>query len=304
MTLRNVLFAALFLLLSLSPALAQEVRFGYVEWPEAVMKTQVVSDVLETLGFETTMQSLSVPLVLKGVSTGDLDVFLETWFPSMESMVAPYLEDGSLTMTAHNLDGTLYRPAVPTYVYEAGVTSMADLAEHADEFDGRYYGIEPGNDGNEIMRKAIEEGTYGLSDWQLVESSEQGMLAAVERAIQQEEWIVFSGWRPHWMNNAYDIAYLDDPEGIWGGEGFVATVANTDFLEENPNLARFFEQLRVSLETQGDWIDQYGRQGRDPEEVAQEWIRANLDTVQGWVEGVTTASGEPAGPALEAAYGQ
>jgi glycine betaine/proline transport system substrate-binding protein len=284
-------------------AAAQEVRFGYVEWPEAVMKTQVVADVLEALGYETTAQSLSVPLVLKGVSTGDLDVFLETWLPSMESMVAPYLDDGSITMSAHNLDGTLYAAAVPTYVYEAGVTSLADLDAHADRFGREYYGIEPGNDGNEIMRRAIEADTYGLSDWQLVESSEQGMLQMVERATQRGEWIVFSGWQPHWMNSAFEMSYLDDPEDIWGGEGFVATVANTQFLEDNPNLARFFEQVAVSLETQGDWIDQYGRQGRDPEEVAREWITANLASVTDWVDGVTTASGEAAEGALEAAFG-
>ena len=282
---------------------AQEVKFGYVEWPEAVMKTQVVSDVLEVMGFETTSQSLSVPLVLKGVSTGDLDVFLETWLPSMESMVTPYLDDGSLTMSAHNLDGTLYNAAVPTYVYEAGVTSIADLEPNAERFGGEYFGIEPGNDGNEIMRKAIESDTYGLSGWTLVESSEQGMLQMVERATQQEEWIVFSGWRPHWMNNAFEISYLDDPENIWGGEGYVATVANTQFLDENPNLARFFEQFNVSLETQGDWIDQYGRQGRDPEEVSQEWIKANLEAVKVWAEGVETADGGDAVGALEEAFG-
>lgn len=281
----------------------QEVRFGYVEWPEAVMKTQVVADVLEALGYATTAQSLSVPLVLKGVSTGDLDVFLETWLPSMESMVTPYLDDGSITMSAHNLEGTLYRAAVPTYVYEAGVTSLADLDAHADEFGREYYGIEPGNDGNEIMRRAIEADTYGLSGWQLVESSEQGMLQMVERATQRGEWIVFSGWQPHWMNSAFEMSYLDDPEDIWGGEGFVATVANTQFLEANPNLARFFEQVSVSLETQGDWIDQYGRQGRDPEEVAREWITTNLASVTDWVDGVTTVSGEAAEGALEAAFG-
>ncbi len=281
---------------------AQEVRFGYVEWPEAVMKTQVVSDVLGAMGYETTSQSLSVPLVLKGVSTGDLDVFLETWLPSMESMVTPYLDDGSVTMSAHNLDGTLYTAAVPTYVYEAGVTSIADLAPNAEAFGGDYFGIEPGNDGNEIMRKAIEADTYGLSDWTLVESSEQGMLQMVERATRRGDWIVFSGWRPHWMNAAFDISYLDDPENIWGGEGYVATVANTRYLEENPNLARFFGQFKVSLETQGDWIDQYGRQGRDPEEVAQEWIRANLEAVKGWAEGVTAADGGDAVAALEAAF--
>jgi glycine betaine/proline transport system substrate-binding protein len=281
---------------------AQEVAFGYVEWPEAVVKTHVVASVVEALGYETTMHSLSLPLVFRGVSTGDLDVFVEVWLPSMESMVTPYLEEGTLTMSARNLEGTLYRSAVPRYVYEAGVTSLADLAEHADAFGRRYYGIEPGNDGNEIVRRAIETDTYGLSGWQLVESSEQGMLQMVERATLRGDWIVFSGWRPHWMNSAFDIAYLDDPEDIWGGEGFVATVANTRFLEENPNLARLLSQFSISLEDQGAWIEGYGRHNRDPGEVARTWLTANLETVKGWAEGVTTVAGEPAAAALEAVF--
>ena len=301
---KRVLAAALTLGLgAVSLGAAQEVRFGYVEWPEAVMKTQVVSDVLGALGFKTTQQSLSVPLVLKGVSAGDLDVFLETWLPSMESMVTPYLDDGSLTMSAHNLDGTLYRAAVPTYVYGAGVTSIADLEANADKFSRDYYGIEPGNDGNEIMRRAIQADTYGLNDWTLVESSEQGMLQMVERATERGDWIVFSGWKPHWMNSAFDISYLDDPEDIWGGEGYVATVANTGYLEANPNLARFFEQFAVTSEIQSGWIEEYGRQGRDPEEVADEWIRLNLATVKGWAEGVKTADGGEAVVVLEATFG-
>lgn len=300
MTVRHILLLVVFGLLA--PAAAQEVRFGYVEWPEAVVKTAVVASVLEALGYETSSQSLSVPLVLKGVSTGDLDVFVETWWPSMESMVTPYLDDGSLTVSARNLEGTLYRAAVPTYVYDAGVTALADLAANAERFGGSYYGIEPGNDGNEIMRLAIEADTYGLSDWTLVESSEQGMLAAVERAVRQEEWIVFSGWRPHWMNNAFEMSYLDDPENIWGGEGYVATVANTEYLERNPNLARFFSQVRVTLGDQAGWIDLYGRQGQDPQEVADRWLRENLATVLVWAEGVMATDGAAAAGVLKAAF--
>ncbi len=298
---RAILFSVI--LGVLASAVAQEVRFGYVEWPEAVVKTEVVAGVLEALGYETRSQSLSLPLVLEGVSTGDLDVFVETWWPSMTSLVTPYLEEGSVTLSARNLEGTLYRAAVPTYVYEAGVTSLADLAANAERFGSAYYGIEPGNDGNEIMRRAIEADLYSLSDWTLVESSEQGMLAAVGRAVRQEEWIVFSGWRPHWMNSAFEMSYLDDPEGIWGGEGYVATVANTAFLEQNPNLERFFRQVRVTLADQEEWIDLYGRQGQDPQGVADGWIRENLTTVLAWAEGVTATDGEAAGGVLKAAFG-
>lgn len=73
------------------------------------------------------------------------------------------------------------------------------------------------------------------------------MLSELERATRREAWIVFSGWTPHWMNQVFDIAYLDDPEGIWGEEGYVGTLVNTAYLADNPNLARFFAQFAVSL---------------------------------------------------------
>ena len=149
------------LILTLLPPLAaaQTVRFGYVEWPGVTVKTQVAAAVLETLGYDTQTQSLSVPIVLKGLSEGDLDVFLGVWRPSMDAMVEPYLADtgdGSVTLAARNLEPTVYRPAVPTFVAETGVTSLADLAANAGEFDGKIYGIEPGNDGNTIILNMID----------------------------------------------------------------------------------------------------------------------------------------------------
>ena len=291
----------------LSLGAAQSVSFGYVEWPGVTVKTQVAASILDALGYDTQTQSLSVPIVLKGVSEGDLDVFLGVWRPSMNSMVEPYLSDseagdGSITLAARNLEPTIYRPAVPTYVAEAGVTSLADLTENAQMFEGKLYGIEPGNDGNTIILDMIDNDTYGLGDFEIVESSTEGMLAAVGRAVEREEPIAFLAWSPHWMNAVYDLTYLDDPENVWGGDGYVSTALNTTFMEENPNLATFFEQLKVTPEMQNGWIDLYSRQETDPETVANEWIAANMDTVMTWVEGVTTADGEPAGAALEATF--
>ena len=285
---------------------AQTVRFGYVEWPGVTVKTQVAAAVLDALGYDTQAQSLSVPIVLKGLSEGDLDVFLGVWRPSMDALVEPYLEgagDGSVTQVARNLEPTVYRPAVPSFVAETGVTSLADLAANAETFGGEIYGIEPGNDGNTIILDMIENDTYGLGGFEIVESSTEGMLAAVERAYEREEPIVFLAWSPHWMNAVYDLTYLDDPENVWGGDGFVATALNTAFAEENPNLVAFFEQFAVTPEIQNAWVDLYSRQGGEPEEIAREWISENLDLVTGWAEGVTTSSGEPAAGALQEAFG-
>ena len=193
---------------------AQTVRFGYVEWPGVTVKTQVAAAVLDALGYDTQAQSLSVPIVLKGLSEGDLDVFLGVWRPSMDALVEPYLTDtgdGSIIQVARNLEPTVYRPAVPSFVAETGVTSLADLAANAETFGGEIYGIEPGNDGNTIILDMIENDTYGLGGFEIVESSTEGMLAAVERAYEREEPIVFLAWSPHWMNAVYDLTYLGRP---------------------------------------------------------------------------------------------
>ena len=88
---------------------------------------------------------------------------------------------------------------MPQYVYDAGVTSVNDLAEHAEQFEQRIHGIEAGNDGNELIQQMIDDDAYGLGDWQVIDSSEAGMLAELSARVPNEKWMVFLGWEaaPH-----------------------------------------------------------------------------------------------------------
>lgn len=280
-----------------------EIRLGIVDWPGVTQKTHVAAKILEYLGYDVTINTYSQPILLRGLGSGELDAFLGLWIPSARSFAQPYYDEGSIERLTVNLDETLYRPAVPTYVYEAGVHEIGDLNRFADEFRSSYYGIEPGNDGNEIMWQAIADNTYELSGWNVVESSEVAMLANVRRATEQGEWIVFSAWTPHWMNIAYDIQYLDDPEGIWGDSDRVDTIVRTGFVEQYPNAALFLKQFRVTSEIQSEWIVEYGMKERDPEEVAEEWIRDNIRVVEQWTYGVESHDGERARDAVRAAAG-
>jgi glycine betaine/proline transport system substrate-binding protein len=190
-----------------------------------------------------------------------------------------------------NLEDVVYQTAVPEYVYEAGVKSMADLYEHADKFNSEIYGIAPGNDGNIIIQNAIDNNTYNLGEWSIRESSTAGMLSSVQRAYNNEEWIAFNGWKPHYMNVLFDLKYLDDPEGIWGENDSVYTVVRNGYQDENPNFYKFLEQFKVTAPIQNKWVDEYQNKDRDPEEVAEEWIANNLDVVNQWVFGVKTTDG-------------
>ena len=60
------------------------------------------------------------------------------------------------------------------------------------------------------MRPTTPSGviTVRLGDFKLLESSEQGMLAEVERANREKRPIVFLAWEPHPMNKRFALRYL------------------------------------------------------------------------------------------------
>ncbi len=308
---KGIIFSLIFALLLTGVSMAftpveasadDTVNFGYVEWPGVTVKTAVASQILEDIGYETESSSYMQQVLFQGMRTGDVDAFLGTWLPTMEVNYREYYEDGVVEEVVTNLEQVLYATAVPEYVYEAGVTSMADLNEHADKFDHTIYGLEPGNDGNIIIQDAIDDGIYDLDDWTMMESSTAGMLAEVERATSQEEWIAFNGWEPHWMNLAYDIKYLDDPENIWGEDDKVLTVVRSGYGDEQPEVYRFLEQFVIDQDIQNEWIYEYGHEDRDPEDVAQEWIGNNMDLVLEFLDGVESADGQPATEVIQEAY--
>ncbi len=294
------------LLIAVGPAQAAEkITFGYVDWPGVTIKTHVAAKVLNLMGYETDLKSLAVPVVFKGLSNKDLDVFLGAWLPTMKSISDKYFKDGKIVELTVNLNETIYTLAVPKYAWDAGCKSHADLHKFNDKFNGRIIGIEPGNDGNQIVLDMIEKNTYNLKGWKLVEGSTEAMMIAVSSAFKKNEWVCWLGWSPHWMNLAYEIKYLNDPEGVWGTEPeVVKTLTWTGFDKENPEAAGFLSQLHVTPEIQGFWIDQYSRQKKDPQKVAEDWIKNNLGVVDQWVYGVKAADGSRGRDAIRKAIGQ
>lgn len=294
-----LVLAAICFCSALPVAAAEKITFGYVNWPGVTVKTHVASQILEALGYETEMKMLSVPIVFKGLASQELDLFLGAWLPTMKSMAEKYLQEGALVAVTVNLDETIYTLAVPEYAWEAGVKSHADLVDFADKFDRKIIGIEPGNDGNQIVLDMIENNTYGLKDWKLIESSAEAMMISVSTAIKQKEWVVWLGWSPHWMNLAFDIKYLEDPLNVWGSEPeIVKTVAHAGLEQDNPNVYKLFSQFKITPTIQNAWIDQYSHQKQKPEEVAAAWIRNNLGIIDQWVYGVTSVDGQRARDAI------
>ncbi|WP_434528600.1 choline ABC transporter substrate-binding protein [Vibrio sp. K4] len=279
----------------------ETVRFADVGWTDITATTAVTSELLKGLGYKTKTDLLSVPVTYSSMANGDIDVFLGNWMPTMEGDIAKYREAGTVETVRANLEGAKYTLAVPKYVYDAGVKSFADLAKHADKFKDRIYGIEPGNDGNRLIQDMIDSDAFGLKDFSLVESSEAGMVSQVSRAVRRNQWIVYLGWAPHPMNSNVEMEYLSGGDDFFGpnyGGANVYTNVRQDYLSECQNVGQLLKNLEFSLEMENQLMEAILNQKQKPAKAAQEWLNANPQQFEAWLEGVKTLDGKDAKQAI------
>lgn len=283
------------------------VRFSAPPWPGVTMKTEIASQLLEALGYTPSTQELGAQITYEALNLGETDAYLAAWLPAQQGMYDTVDAKGQLVDLGNNVDGARMGFAVPRYVAEAGVTSARDIdkPEFAERFGREMYSIEAGSATSDILNGAVNDDTYGMGDWNLREATTPAMLGAVKSATREEEWILFYGWTPHWMNIEYDIVYLDDPEDLFGpggGRSDVRTLLNRTFADTHPNVTRLLDQLVFSADDQSQLILEFSYEKRDADEVAVTWMQNNADKVKAALEGVTTRDGEPAWPVVQQAF--
>ena len=305
---RSAVAAAAFVLAA-GPTMAQScdtVRFSDVGWTDITATTAATTTVLQALGYDTDIKVLSVPVTYASLEKKDIDVFLGNWMPTMEADIRPYLDKGTVDSLGINLEGAKYTLAVPKYAYEAGLKDFADIAKFKDKLGGKIYGIEPGNDGNRLILDMIEKDAFGLKGFEVAESSEQGMLAQVARAVKKNEPIVFLGWEPHPMNANFDMAYLSGGDDYFGpnfGGATVYTNVRAGYAEECTNVGALLNNLVFSLKMENEIMGAILNDGADPADAAKAWLKANPDVLGTWLNGVTTKDGGDAMAAVKSALG-
>ncbi|SFJ06715.1 glycine betaine/proline transport system substrate-binding protein [Pseudomonas guineae] len=276
-------------------ASCEVIRFSDVGWTDITVTTAVTRQVLSDLGYRTRVKRMSVPETYKAMQDGKIDIFLGNWMPSMENDIKPYAANGSVKTLGANLEGAKYTLAVNQAAYDGGVENFADLARFSKELGGKLYGIEPGNDGNKLIQQMIDKNAFGLSDFTLVESSENGMLAQVKRAEHLKQWVVFLGWAPHPMNNQLQMHYLDGGDEFFGpnyGGATVYTNIRAGLAKECPNVTRLLQNLRFSLEMESYLMGAILNKNTNPRREAKAWLKANPQIHASWLLGVTRLNGQ------------
>jgi glycine betaine/proline transport system substrate-binding protein len=281
-----------------------KVTFSDVGWTDITATTAATTLVLEALGYETETKVLAVPVTYTGLAEGDIDVFLGNWMPTMEADIAPYRDAKTVDTVRTNLEGAKYTLATNEAGAALGIKDFKDIATHKDALEDKIYGIEPGNDGNRLIQDMIASGPFGLDGFEVVESSEQGMLAEVANKDGEGKPIVFLGWEPHPMNANFKMTYLTGGDDYFGpnlGGATVATNTRAGYVAECPNTGKLLTNLSFTLQMENEIMGAILNDGTDPRDAAKAWLAANPTAWEGWLEGVTTKDGGDAKAAITAA---
>lgn len=255
------------------------VKLAYVAWDSEIASTYVVKEVLETkLDASVEMLQVDAGPMWAGVADGSADAMVAAWLPSTH---ASYLEQygQDIEDLGANLEGTKTGLAVPTYMK---INSIEDLKnkETAKGLQNRIVGIEPGAGIMMATEKAIAD--YGLADIKLLESSSAGMVQELEKAYQNNEPIVVTGWTPHWMFANMDLKYLEDPKGVYGGAEQIHTMVRKGLKEDMPEVYQFLNQFKWSPEEMEQVMVDI-QSGKSPEDAAKSWVEEHEDKVNAWI---------------------
>ncbi|MEQ2526822.1 glycine betaine ABC transporter substrate-binding protein [Bacillaceae bacterium CLA-AA-H227] len=159
-----------------------------------------------------------------------------------------------------------------------------------EQVDYKIIGIEPGAGIMQATETALSE-YENLADWEVVESSSAAMASELQKAYENEEPIIVTGWTPHWKFAKFDLKYLEDPKGVYGEAEVIQTLVRQGLKDDQPSahtvLDQFFwtpdDMAQVMVEIQD---------GADPEEAAAAWVEDNSDIVSEWTAGAEEVDGE------------
>jgi len=281
-TLKNMglIFISLLLIVSVSTAYAgKKVKLAYVEWSCATASTYVVKAVLqEKMGYRVKEMAVSAAAMWQATASGNVDGFVTAWLPNTHKS---YLDS---VKNKIEVAGTLFTGAkiglvVPKYVT---INSIAELNANAEKFDGKIIGIDPGAGLMSATEKVVKE--YGLNNIRLMEGSGAIMTASLANAYKRTQWVVVTGWSPHWKFARWPLKYLDDPKKIYGEEEVIKTIVRKDLKKDLPKVYAFLKNFKWpenGLQTVMGWN---AEDDADPYDNAKRYLKENPNVVKRWLK--------------------
>ncbi|MFO7983248.1 MAG: glycine betaine ABC transporter substrate-binding protein [Desulfuromonadales bacterium] len=273
------------------------VRLAYTSWSSSIASAHVVKAVLrERLDVRCELIRFEPDQMWRAVAEGRADVMLSAWLPTTHSeYYSRYAEE--MVDLGPNLTGARIGLVVPdaSVGRQTGpqgrrvrpyieADSIPDLRQYADKFRHRIVGIDPQAGVMQRTREAMR--AYGLDDFRLIDGSEISMTAELSHAIRHQQWIVVTGWTPHWMFGQWKLKFLEDPLGIYGGEQSIHTMVSKQLPQRLPQVTAFLDSFSWTSEEMGRYLVwNRSDNGLYPYEKALRWLKTHHRQVATWLEG-------------------
>ncbi len=277
-------------------------------WVGAEANANVAKVVMEQqMGCTVELQEIDEGAQFPGMADGDLDVTLEVWPSGHAKDASQYIDKAGTVVNGGDLGivGNIgwFVPSYvvdqyPEYATYEGYASDADVFSTAETGDkGRFLGADTTYS---IFDEAIIA-SLGLDLEVVYSGSEAASLAALDKAVANEEPIIMYWWTPQWANAKYDLVEvelppfddecaqvaLDDPDVAAGydcdyAEDVLYKAFSSQLEAKDAAAFAFLSSFSWTAEDQNE-VALAIEEGADPEDAAQEWVDANPDLVAAWV---------------------
>ena len=260
----------------------ETIRIGWTAWADAEVVSLMAKELIETHYNKTVdLVMADIGIQYEAVARGDLDLMLMAWLPKTHK------DYWSSVWDRVNDLGPMYSGrlgwVVPDYVPEQKVGSISNLSDPkiGMKFNGRIQGIDPGSGLMQMSQTAMQD--YKLKDMKLISASGAAMTAVLDKSIREKDWVVVTGWTPHWMFARYQLRFLEDPKAVFGGREGIHALTRMGLDQDHPKVVNLLSRFRLRDEELAALLLE--AQESSPEEAVRNYLNGNKNRVNYWITG-------------------
>lgn len=296
---------------------AEEVKIGVPSWTGAQAIAHLLGAVVEMrIGGKVEYVPGNNATIFQAMDQGkgDIDVHPDVWLPNQESFTKKYVDGaGTVTLSSNPYEGNQGFCVSQQFGKANNITDIADLGRPdvaaLMDSDGNGKGEmwigAPGWASANVNEVKVRD--YGLLDFiDPIRAEESVKTARVKDSIAKGEGYAFYCYKPHAIWFMFDVQMLSEPtydpanyvmvqpsDGPdWYTKSKVATkdalkkvqiAWSNSLADRSPAIAEFFSKFSLNADDVSGFAYEISGKGREPAEVAREWVEANPDRVDAWL---------------------
>lgn len=272
------------------------------DWTGGAVTCKVAELIMEQeLGYRIKrIQMPSGPGVYEAIAAGDLDFACESWpsySSSKDTMITEFGGDGSVKYLGETGIVGISSYYVPKYFIDEVAPDLTSW-EQLNKYKSHFATMETGDRGRLIAcptpawecddQKRLD--LLGV-DFKAVElGTETAAWAEAQAAYARHEPFLLYAWEPHWIHAKLELVSIALPtydQDKWPATGWGKDVTynygNPAVMADNPDAAHVLSNMNLSNTEQAKMVLAIDGDGRDIEEVVQEWLDANESTWRQWL---------------------